>query len=584
MRNFIIVSMIAFGLVACENTTDTTTETEGKTTTTTFIGATDDNSTTVTTPATDETTSTPSTTTEESGTSAPTETEGVEENNETNTVPTETEEETPQQGSNPSDPIEEEPVEEEPVEEEPVEEEVIEVDPTQDEITLEDLTAEDLADIEILRDNIFSGLDVGKELYLSQVSLALEDLGINSGYQILDDEQELPEVSDCPYVEFYNNQVTPTGWGCEYLVDKARSDAYSKLYGTLVANREGYDPDLSEQDFWFEQGAVSGLEEARVLVRVDLKAKQLCNQEPNPVKSSEEKGLVVGRQHFINSINNWLATNGYAADYPVMSDPIEVCQANESLLDPVYDDALNSISQAMQENPLCEDYIPMDGDDEIMFAQAQTDYSKALKDGIEDEFALAAVKIFKVVPCNVSDPLIVDVNKNGKFDITTIENGVNFSFTGTRSQATAWLSGDGFLFHDRNSNGVVDNGTELFGTDRSFDGGFAHLAHFDSDKNGVIDHKDDVYKSLFVWVDTNMDGVSTKDEVTTLLKVGVMNIDVVAQSYNKNVNGNLIKKVSYGTLNNVTKQTLIGDVDLRTGVWNKQGTDLTPSTTEEERN
>ena len=53
MRNFIIVSMIAFGLVACENTTDTTTETEGKTTTTTFTGATDDNNTTVTTPTTD---------------------------------------------------------------------------------------------------------------------------------------------------------------------------------------------------------------------------------------------------------------------------------------------------------------------------------------------------------------------------------------------------------------------------------------------------------------------------------------------------------------------------------------------------
>ena len=563
MRNFIIVSMIAFGLIACENTTDTTTETEGKTTTTTFTGA-SDNTTTTTPPATDETTSTPSTTTEESGTSAPTETEGVEENNETNTVPTETEEETPQQGSNPSDPVE--------------------VDPTSDEVTLDDLTAEDLADIEILRDNIFSGLDVGKELYLSQVNLALEDIGFDPVYQSLDNNQELPEVSDCPYVEFYNNQVTVDGYECEYLVDKARSEAYSKLYGTLVANRENYDPDLSEQDFWFEQGAVSGLEEARVLFRVDLKAKQFCNQVPTPVKSSEEKGLIVGRQHFINSMNNWLTTNGYAADYPIMSDPIEVCQANESLLDPVYDDALNSISQAMQENPLCEDYIPMDGDDEIMFAQAQTDYSNALKVGIEDEFALAAVKIFKVVPCNVSDPLIVDVNKNGKFDVTTIENGVNFSFTGTRSQATAWLSGDGFLFHDRNSNGVVDNGTELFGTDRSFNGGFTHLAHFDSDKNGVIDHKDDVYKSLFVWVDTNMDGVSTKDEVTTLLKVGVMNIDVVAQSYNKNVNGNLIKKVSYGTFNNVTKQTLIGDVDLRTGVWNKQGTDLTPSTTEEERN
>ena len=195
---------------------------------------------------------------------------------------------TPEQGSDPSDPVEEE-----TTEVDPVEEETTEVDPVEDEITLDDLTAEDLAEIEILRDNIFGGLNVGKELYLAQVSLALEDLGVDSGYQILDENQELPEVSDCPYVEFYNNQAVMTGFACEYLVDKARSEAYSKLYGTLKANREGYDPDLSELDFWFEQGAVSGLEEARVMVRVDLKAKQICNVNPSPVKSSESPGSFI---------------------------------------------------------------------------------------------------------------------------------------------------------------------------------------------------------------------------------------------------------------------------------------------------
>ena len=553
MRNLIIAAAAALCLVACEDTTTTTETTTESETGTQFTGA-------------NNTVDTTGTTTTEGTTVTPTETETTptetEENNETNTTPTEVEE------TNPEEMVEQG-------------EETTRLD---DEVSLDDLTAEELADIEVLRDNIFEGLDVGKGLYIQQVNLVLEDLGLNDQYTFSEEDQPLPEASSCPFVEFYGNEKPLSESSCEYLVDQARSEAYSKLAAALQTNRENFNSDLSEMDFWYEQGAVSGLEESRVRVRIDIKSKQICNQTPTPVESSAEKGFVVGRQHFINSMNNWLATNGYASDYPVMSDPIEVCQANESLLDPVYDDALNSISQAMQDNPLCEDYTPMDGDDEIMFAQAQTDYSNALKIGIEDEFALAAVKIFKVVPCNVSDPLIVDVNKNGKFDVTTIENGVNFSFTGTRSQATAWLSGDGFLFHDRNSNGVVDNGTELFGTDRSFDGGFAHLAHFDSDKNGVIDHKDDVYKSLFVWVDTNMDGVSTKDEVTTLLKVGVMNIDVVAQSYNKSVNGNLIKKVSYGTLNNVTKQTLIGDVDLRTGVWNKQGTDLTPSATEEERN
>jgi hypothetical protein len=557
MRGFIIATMLTFALIACEDTTETATETAESEKGTTFIGVDDNSGTTTNTNSattTDETTTTP----ENTGTVEPTE---VEENNETNTVPTETEETTPEQGSDPSD----------PVGTDPVEEETTEVDPVEDEVTLEDLTAEDLAEIEILRDNIFGGLNVGKELYLAQVSLALEDSGIDGGYQILDDSQELPEVSDCPYVEFYNNQAVMTGYACEYLVDKARSEAYSKLYGTLKANRENYDPDLSEEDFWFEQGAVSGLEEARVLVRVDLKAKQLCNKNPSPVKSSEEKGIVIGRQHFINSMNNWLTTNGYAADYPVMSDPIEVCQASESMLDPVYNEAVNTISQAMEQNPLCDDYTPTSSDDEIMFAQAQSDYSEALQVGIADEFALAAVKIFKVVPCNVSDPIVIDLNNNGRFDITSIENGVNFSMFGKRTTAVSWLSGDGFLFVDKNSNGIVDNGTEFFGTSTEYSGGFAHLATMDTNKDGVVSVKDKGFGNLYVWADTNYDGKCTTEEVTPLTETKVTSIPLSADQYRKvstTVNGNRVKssvRVSTGD----NRVILFGDVDLRSGIYPK---------------
>jgi hypothetical protein len=556
MRSLIISVMLTLALVACEDTTSTTTETTENTKGTTFIGADNTGGTTTTTPTiNNEVTTTP----EETGIVEPTE---VEENNETNTIPTETEETTPEQGSDPSD----------PTETEPIEEETTEVEPTEDEITLEDLTVDEFAEIEILRDNIFGGLDVGKELYLSQVSLALEDLGIDGGYQILDESQDLPEVSDCPYVEFYNNQAVMAGYACEYLVDKARSEAYSKLYGTLKANREGYDPDLSELDFWFEQGAVSGLEEARVMVRVDLKAKQLCNVNPSPVKSSEEKGQVIGRQHFINSMNNWLATNGYAADYPIMSDPIEVCQASESMLDPVYNEAMNTISQAMEQNPLCDDYVPTSGDDEIMFAQAQTDYNAALQVGIADEFALAAVKIFKVVPCNVSDPIIIDLNNNGRFDITALERGVNFSMFGKRKTATSWLNGDGFLFYDRNKNGIADDGTEFFGTSPDYNSGFEHLAIMDTNRDGTVSVKDKGFQYLYVWSDTNFDGVSTEGEVIPLSKTKITSIPLTVRKNEiqkvSNVRGNRIKstvKVSTGK----NEVILFGDVDLRSSLYPK---------------
>jgi hypothetical protein len=542
LKNFFIVTMLVLGLAGCEDTTTTTEDnTTGENTGVSFTGANDDNTGTTTNTVPEETET--GTTPEETGTT-PTE---VEENNETNTTPTETEE------TNPEETVEQE--------------ETTQLD---DEVSLEDLTADQLADIEVLRDNIFEGLDVGKGLYIQQVNLVLEDLGLLDGYTFSpEDGQPLPDTSSCPFVEFYANEKPLSESSCEYLVDQARSEAYSKLAYTLQSNRENFDSDNSELDFWFEQGAISGLEEGRVLVRFDIKAKQLCNQTPTAVESSMEKGFVTGRQHFINTMNNWLATNGHKADYPVMSEPIEVCSADESLLMPVYDEAVNSISQAIQNNPLCEDYVPTNTDEELMYAQAQTDFAQALEEGVADEFALAAVKIFKTVPCNVSDPLIVDVNRNGKLDITELQKGVNFSFTGTRSQATSWVTeGDGFLFVDANGNGVVDDGSELFGTDTEFDGGFAHLAVHDTDKNGFVDHEDKVFSTLGVWVDTNQDGVSTKDEIRTLVDVGIMRIDVGAQKYEKNVNGSLIKKVSYITLREANR-VLIGDVNLRTGVWDR---------------
>jgi hypothetical protein len=532
MRNVFIAAVAALCLVACEDTTTTTETTTDGETGTQFTGAEDNTGTTNTEETVGNTSETETETT-------PTE---VEENNETNTTPTEVEETDPEETVEP--------------------EETTNLD---EEVSLEDLTAEELADIEVLRTSIFEGLDVGKGLYLQEVGLALQDLGLVDNYDFLGEEdQELPEVSECPYVEFYANTQQVSESGCEYLVDLARSEAYSKLYGALVSKRENFDSDSSEDDFWFEQGAVSGLEESRVRVRMDIKAKQLCNVAPTPVESSVEKGNIVGRQHFANTMNNWLSTNGYAADYPVMSDPIEVCQADESMLNPIYDNTMNTISQAIEQNPLCPDYQPVDGDDEIMYGQAQTDYAIAMEQGASDEFALAAVKVFKVIPCNVSDPIIIDVNGNGVFDITPVERGVNFSMTGTRPAATSWIKGDGFLFNDVNGNGIVDNGTEFFGTTGV--SAFGQLAVFDTNGDKQITTDDEGYKKLSVWVDVNYDGVSTTSEVHSLSHFNISTIPLQTAEYQKVVNGSRVK-TSVEAKTTTDQVMLFGDVDFKAGIY-----------------
>ena len=536
MRNVFIAAVAALCLVACEDTTTTTETTTDGETGTQFTGAEDNTGTT----NTEETVGNTSETETETETT-PTE---VEENNETNTTPTEVEEIDPEETVEP--------------------EETTNLD---EEVSLEDLTAEELADIEVLRTSIFEGLDVGKGLYLQEVGLALQDLGLVDNYDFLGEEdQELPEVSECPYVEFYANTQQVSESGCEYLVDLARSEAYSKLYGALVSKRENFDSDSSEDDFWFEQGAVSGLEESRVRVRMDIKTKQLCNVSPTPVESSAEKGNIVGRQHFINTMNNWLSTNGYAADYPVMSDPIEVCQADEAMLNPIYDNTMNTISQAIEQNPLCLDYQPVDGDDEIMYGQAQTDYAIAMEQGASDEFALAAVKVFKVIPCNVSDPIILDLNGNGVFDILPVERGVNFSMNGTRHTATSWVKGDGFLFVDTNGNGIVDNGTEFFGTSVKYNSAFQQLGTFDTNGDSQITSTDVGYNTLFVWIDSDYNGVSAKTEVFPLSHFNINTIPLETAEYQKVVNGSRVKNtVNVSTTKG--KNILFGDVDFRSGIY-----------------
>jgi hypothetical protein len=136
-------------------------------------------------------------------------------------------------------------------------------------------------------------------------------------------------------------------------------------------------------------------------------------------------------------------------------------------------------------------------------------------------------------------PLLLDLDRNN-FHLAGLDDAVLFDIDADgENEAIAWTQADqqdAFLCLDRNGNGRIDDGSELFGNhtplrliDSTAPNGYIALAELDAPSlggttDGFIDANDEVYGELCVWIDSNHNGISEAEELSSLAAAGVTRI------------------------------------------------------------
>jgi len=158
------------------------------------------------------------------------------------------------------------------------------------------------------------------------------------------------------------------------------------------------------------------------------------------------------------------------------------------------------------------------------------------------------------------DPIVIDFNKNG-ITSTRLDNTVYFDHDNNGfKEATAWIEkDDGLLALDRNGNGKIDNGNELFGnhtisntiygyTDEKATNGYEALKAYDLNNDNVIDEKDEIFNKLKIWKDKNSNGITDDGELSSLTHNNIKSIDLNYKEIAMDENSNTVKQSSKVTL------------------------------------
>ncbi|MEW5678661.1 hypothetical protein [Comamonas kerstersii] len=173
------------------------------------------------------------------------------------------------------------------------------------------------------------------------------------------------------------------------------------------------------------------------------------------------------------------------------------------------------------------------------------------------------------------DPIILDLDGDG-LETIGLAGNVYFDHDGDGVLTkTGWAgANDALQVWDRNGNGAIDTGAELFGDFTPLPNGtlapngFAALAALDANGDGVIDASDPAFHELKLWRDTSQDGQTGAGELITLADAGIVSLNLAHTLKNQNLaNGNQLTREGSFTRTDGTTSAM-GEFNLATDTFN----------------
>ena len=192
--------------------------------------------------------------------------------------------------------------------------------------------------------------------------------------------------------------------------------------------------------------------------------------------------------------------------------------------------------EGMPGNPPAKEY----GKAKYSYTDAQIGYANYVLKEFERMFSSGEYKDIEVIFQKAQaeqnrriDPLVFDLGGDGITTVSLEESNAFFDLDNNGfAEKTSWVGvKEGLLAYDKNGDGVINGGNELFG-DRTLmkDGktlassGFAALTEYDDNKDGKIDSNDVIYALLRIWQDADGDGIASAGELRRLVDLGIVSI------------------------------------------------------------